>query len=527
MISRRQQSVFTKGAIERVLMCCTSVMTATGPVPLDAELEASILTNVESLAEEGLRVLAFAEKSYTNDSAIPPTREIVETDLCFLGLMGLYDPPRLESKAAVLACHQAGIAVHMLTGDHPATARAIALEVGILPRRIGLLSKAEVDALVMTAAQFDKLSDDDIDALPFLPLVVARCAPRTKVRMVEALHRRKKFAAMTGDGVNDSPALQAADVGIAMGTGSDVAKESVLFFFSIFRLFCSFLACSASDIVLTDDNFASILNAVEEGRRMFDNIQKVSLFPPRDSRPQLLIYRVQFILHILAENFAQVLVLLIGLVFKDAGNLSVFPLSPIEILWIVLIVSGFPAMGLGMTRANADIMTRKPHNVDAGVFTTEILLDMFICQSPSSPLPSRTRTDMLILRRCFHGRSLFGQLHARRFRFRRRKSRNRLQQLGREWIRDRLPCTKCRIRHSHFARPHLGNGDARSPTFVVQNEAETSKVRLALFSATPAANLDFLVLTRNGLETFTRIDSCSGPSSSENSLPFRSSTFPV
>lgn len=146
----------------------------------------------------------------------------------------------------------------MLTGDHPATARAIARDVGILPRRLELLSQAQLDSLVMTAAQFDKLTDEMVDALPFLPLVVARCAPATKVKMVEALHRRNKFVAMTGDGVNDAPALQCSDVGISMGTGSDVAKDS-------------------SDIVLSDDNFASILKAIEEGRRMFDNIQKVCL----------------------------------------------------------------------------------------------------------------------------------------------------------------------------------------------------------------------------------------------------------
>lgn len=143
----------------------------------------------------------------------------------------------------------------------------------------------------MTASQFDKLSDDEIDALPVLPLVIARCAPNTKVRMIDALHRRKAFAAMTGDGVNDSPSLKRADVGIAMGqSGSDVAKD-------------------ASDIVLTDDNFASILNAIEEGRRMFDNIKK-------------------FILHLLAQNVAQAITLLVGLVFKDADEFSVFPITP-------------------------------------------------------------------------------------------------------------------------------------------------------------------------------------------------------
>src|SRR4051812_4330111 len=157
-------------------------------------------------------------------------------------------------------------------------------------RRLG---KEVADAMIMTASQFDKLTDDEIDALPTLPLVIARCAPNTKVRMIEALHRRKAFAAMTGDGVNDSPSLKRADVGIAMGqSGSDVAKD-------------------ASDIVLTDDNFASILSAIEEGRRIFDNIQK-------------------FVLHLLAQNIAQACTLLIGLAFKDDSRLSVFPLSPVS-----------------------------------------------------------------------------------------------------------------------------------------------------------------------------------------------------
>ncbi|EWY79177.1 Na+-exporting ATPase [Fusarium oxysporum NRRL 32931] len=191
------------------------------------------------------------------------------------------------------------------------------------------MSQIPVDiakTIVMAGTDFDKLSDDEIDQLPLLPLVVARCAPQTKVRMINALHRRRCFVAMTGDGVNDSPSLKQSDVGIAMGlAGSDVAKE-------------------ASDIVLTDDNFASILNAVEEGRRMFDNIQK-------------------FILHVLAENIAQACTLLIGLAFKDKNGLSIFPLAPVEILWIIMITSGMPDMGLGFEIAAPDIMQRPPQNV--------------------------------------------------------------------------------------------------------------------------------------------------------------------
>ncbi|KAB8346131.1 hypothetical protein FH972_023177 [Carpinus fangiana] len=335
--------VFTKGAVERIIGSCTKInIKGDGLVDLTDEIRDQILENMEAIAALGLRCLALASKEYDSsfkDGDEVPDRAKVEEDLVFRGLVGLFDPPRPESAGAVRECHQAGIAVHMLTGDHPGTARAIAAQVGILPSHMERLSKEVADSMVMTASQFDKLSEDEIDQLPVLPLVIARCAPQTKVRMIEALHRRGKFCAMTGDGVNDSPSLKRADVGIAMGeSGSDVAKD-------------------ASDIILTDDNFASILNAIEEGRRMFDNIQK-------------------FILHVLAVNVAQACVLLIGLAFKDTRGLSVFPLSPVEIMWLIMITSGFPDMGLGFERASPDIMNRPPVSLKTGVFTFEVLVDM-------------------------------------------------------------------------------------------------------------------------------------------------------
>ncbi|KAF2743219.1 potassium/sodium eff [Sporormia fimetaria CBS 119925] len=318
--------VFTKGATEFVL-----------PVlDLPESEKAKIIEEAEAMASDGLRVLCIAHKTLPIGTDLSE-RKAIENDLNYLGLVAIYDPPRLETKGAVRECQIAGITVHMLTGDHPGTAMAIAREVGILNDTV---PNANSGTAVMIAKDFDLLSDEEVDRMETLPLVVARCSPATKVKMVAALHRRKLFCVMTGDGVNDSPALKNADVGMAMGTGSDVAKD-------------------AAKMVLTDDNFASIVKAVEEGRRLFDNIQK-------------------FLMHLLISNIAQVILLLIGLAFKDTENHSVFPLSPIEILWVNLITSSFLAIGLGLEESQSDSMFRPPHDLKVGVFTKELITDKFI-----------------------------------------------------------------------------------------------------------------------------------------------------
>lgn len=237
--------VYTKGAPEVVIPCLET----------SENEKAVIQERAERMAGEGLRVLCVAyKKTPIDDDTHVSSRFMAESQLQFSGLVGLYDPPRAETAASVRRCQMAGITVHMLTGDHIRTATAIASEVGILDT----VSGAKSSRVIMPAEEFDRLSDTEIDEIEELPLVIARCSPTTKVRMVEAMHRRAGlYCVMTGDGVNDSPALKRADVGIAMGkNGSDVAKE-------------------AADMVLTDDNFASIVKAVEEGRRLFDNIQKV------------------------------------------------------------------------------------------------------------------------------------------------------------------------------------------------------------------------------------------------------------
>lgn len=236
---------YTKGAPEVVIP----------HLEMSESEKAVIQEKADRMAGEGLRVLCVAYKrTPIDDETQTSPRSRAESHLQFSGLVGLYDPPRAETAASVRRCQMAGITVHMLTGDHIKTATAIASEVGILDA----VPTVKSSRLVMAADEFDRLSDTEIDEIEELPLVIARCSPTTKVRMVEAMHRREgHYCVMTGDGVNDSPALKRADVGIAMGkNGSDVAKE-------------------AADMVLTDDNFSSIVKAVEEGRRLFDNIQKV------------------------------------------------------------------------------------------------------------------------------------------------------------------------------------------------------------------------------------------------------------
>lgn len=249
---------FSKGATE-VLLNHTSATDA---------LKDEIKAMADDYAGRGLRVLSTGYRNIIDSRLTfgPADRAVVESEMEFLGLVGIHDPPRPESAEAVRRCQAAGIKVHMLTGDHIRTARAIAQSVGIL----GDLSVAAGNTAVMSAHDFDTLRNDQLDSIEHLPLVVARCSPSTKVRMVEAMQRRGAFCVMTGDGVNDAPALKRASVGIAMGmNGSDVAKQS-------------------ADMILTDDNFASIVKAVEEGRRLFDNIQKVKRIVQRRNTRSLL-----------------------------------------------------------------------------------------------------------------------------------------------------------------------------------------------------------------------------------------------
>lgn len=321
--------VYTKGGVDELLKCCNSFLYK-GEVRTSINNYAKwIRENNEKMAKDALRVLAFAYKELDH---MPSKTEMktIESDLTFIGMVGMIDPPRIEAKKAVEKCKKAGIKTVMITGDHKVTAVAIAKKLGIL--------KDESEAL--TGTELEKMTDEELTKNVRKYSVYARVSPEHKVRIVKAWQANGEVVAMTGDGVNDSPALKTADIGCAMGkVGTEVAKE-------------------AADVILTDDNFATIVSAVEEGRRIYDNILKV----------------IQFLL---SCNVGEVIVLLLATLFapqigqwfgiSDITMIQV--LLPIHILWINLVTDTFPALALAFDPANKDIMDRKPVKRNEGIFT--------------------------------------------------------------------------------------------------------------------------------------------------------------
>jgi len=305
---------YVKGAPEIVLERCSHVLKSDEVKKLSAKEEKTILETNEKMASDALRVLGVAYKELPNNALEKIDAESAEKDLVFVGLMGMIDPPREEAKEANQKCQQAGIKTVMITGDHKLTAVAIAKELGML--------KSDV---VLTGAELDEMSDEEFEKIVEDVSVYARVSPEHKIRIVRALKKKGHIVAMTGDGVNDAPALKQSDIGVAMGiSGTDVTRE-------------------AADMVLADDNFATIVNAVEGGRGIYDNIRKFSFFLLRCNFDELAII----------GTFA-----LLGLEL---------PLTAGMILWINLVTDGGPALALTMDPPEKDVMERPPRNPNEGI----------------------------------------------------------------------------------------------------------------------------------------------------------------
>jgi Ca2+-transporting ATPase len=305
---------YSKGAADDVLPSCTSLFSADKDIALTNECRERIVAVERRMASEGLRVLAVARKSGASlDSA--------EHDMTLLGLVGMMDPPRAEAKAAVQVCSDAGIRPIMITGDHPLTASAVAREIGVL-----------TDQRVVSGRDLDAMGDADLQGRVAEIAVYARVSPADKLRVVNAWQKRGEVVAMTGDGINDAPALKKADVGIAMGiAGTDVSKE-------------------AAGMTLLDDNFATIVAAVEEGRIVFGNIKK-------------------YLTYLLSCNVGEI-VLLAGSVIAGLP----LPLSAVQILYVNLATDGLPALALAVDPPEPDLMQRQPRDPRIGVFTRPVVV---------------------------------------------------------------------------------------------------------------------------------------------------------
>ncbi|HEY8555415.1 MAG TPA: cation-translocating P-type ATPase, partial [Burkholderiales bacterium] len=326
---RERILVFTKGAPDVLLARCTHELVGDGLRPLTEARRAEILRTNEMLAARALRTLAVASRALPADAfAEDGVDEHVEEELAFAGLIGMIDPPRAEAKEAVARAKAAGIRPIMITGDHPVTASVIAAELGIAN-----------DGRAITGAELDRMSEAERARVVREVSVYARVNPEHKLKIVEALRRSGAIVAMTGDGVNDAPALRRADIGVAMGiAGTDVSKE-------------------AGDIVLADDNFATIVAAVEEGRTIFANIRK-------------------FLRYLLSSNIGEVMTMFFGVLLADVFGLAagapgtlVLPLLATHILWVNLVTDGLPALALGVDPADPAAMRRPPRPRGEGVIT--------------------------------------------------------------------------------------------------------------------------------------------------------------
>lgn len=327
-VSDKKYMVYTKGGVDELLARCNSYV-VNGKVLTDIDKYAETIDKYNDvMAEDALRVLAMAYKEIDHKPSKEEMKDI-EKDLTYIGMVGMIDPPREEVKTAVEKCKTAGIKTVMITGDHKTTAVAIAKQLGIL----------EGDEEAVTGSDLEKMSQDELEKRVKNIRVYARVSPEHKVRIVKAWQANGEVVAMTGDGVNDAPALKTADIGCAMGmVGTDVAKE-------------------AADVILTDDNFATVVSAVEEGRRIYDNILKA----------------IQFLL---SSNVGEVVVLFFAILitpllaqkFNIPINL-IEPLLPIHILWINLVTDSLPALALAFDPANKNVMKRKPIKSNTGIFT--------------------------------------------------------------------------------------------------------------------------------------------------------------
>ncbi|HSE86393.1 MAG TPA: cation-translocating P-type ATPase [Candidatus Binatia bacterium] len=309
---------YAKGAPEIILDSCAFQLTAAGEETLDKIHRETIQQAAREMARQALRVLAVAYKSNV-------TLDHCENDMVFLGLVGMIDPPRSEAQAAIQRCEQAGIKPVMITGDHPVTAEAVARELGLLKT-----------GRVITGSEMEAMSEPDFERAVEEVSVYARVSPAHKLRVVTALQKKDHVVAMTGDGVNDAPALKKADIGIAMGiTGTDVSKE-------------------AAAMTLTDDNFASIVAAVEEGRAIFNNIKK-------------------YLMYLLSSNIGE-----IGLMLGAALFGLPLPLTAVQILYVNLATDGLPALALAVDPPEADLMRRPPRNRRSGIFTRPVIILMVV-----------------------------------------------------------------------------------------------------------------------------------------------------